>query len=481
MTGAALSPAPPQAPAPAPAGAGFTALVRSEWLKLRSVPSWAATLVGAVVLTVLVAGLSAGASSNTSVGDAPPGASGPSASPDTLDEGHTLYRPLAGDGTVTARVASQDASHPWAKAGVVIRAGAERGAPYAALVTTPGHGVRLLWGYGDDEAGSEGEAPRWLRLTRAGDTVTGEESANGRDWQRVGTVELDGLPRTVQAGVLVASPSDVDVQRQFGGESIDERPTRGEATFDHVSVEDGEGPVESEWAERDASIVPGDGGSSTGDGSVTVSGSGDLGRAEFGDDTTYMTLQAVILGLPMVVVVAVLFVTSEYRRRMIRTTFAASPARGRVLAAKAVVVGGAGLVVGAVSGVGMILVSRQPAGVASPSLSDPTVLRAVAGTGLLLGLVALLALGAGTLLRHSAGAITGVVLLLVLPQLGAGALPLSAAMWLQRLTPAAGFAVQRTTDRYDAAIGPWAGLAVLGLYTAVALGLALSRLRRRDA
>ena len=45
-------------------------------------------------------------------------------------------------------------------------------------------------------------------------------------------------------------------------------------------------------------------------------------------------------------VVAALFVTAEYRRGLIRLTFAATPARGRVLAAKSVVVAIAGFVAG---------------------------------------------------------------------------------------------------------------------------------------
>ena len=69
----------------------------------------------------------------------------------------------------------------------------------------------------------------------------------------------------------------------------------------------------------------------------------------------------------------------------------------------------------------------------------------------------------------------------------------AAADWLLRLTPAAAFAVQQTlvqypqvTNTYTAAYGyyplpPWAGLAVLCAWAALALGLAVFLLRRRDA
>jgi len=467
----------------------FLPLVWAEWTKLRTVPRWAGALVAAVVVTVLLGLLSATASTDRQVGGGPAGGpaapSGPSTSPDTVDESHLVHRALDGDGRITARVTSQTDSHGWAKAGLIVRASTDRGAPYAAVLVTPDHGVRMQWGYRHDESGGGGPAPRWLRLTREGDTITGEESADGEEWRRVGSVELDGLPHTAVAGMFVSSPSRVEVERQFGSESIDEVSTQGAATFDAVAFEDEDGAVgdadESGWEDHDASLLPEDGGSTWAGDAVTITGSGDIGRAAFADDVVFDSLQNVVVGLLVVVAVSVLFVTSEYRRGMIRTTFAASPRRSRVLAAKAVVLAAAAFAVGMAAAVGVVLIADPPGSRPDPSLTDATVLRAVVGTGLLSALVALLALGAGTLLRRSAGAITGVVLLLVLPQVVAGALPLSAAMWLQRVTPAAGFAVQATIRRYDTALGPVAGLAVLAAYAAVAMGLALVRVRRRDA
>jgi hypothetical protein len=91
--------------------------------------------------------------------------------------------------------------------------------------------------------------------------------------------------------------------------------------------------------------------------------------------------------------------------------------------------------------------------------------------------------------------VTTVVVTLVLPLLLAftGVLPGSAARWLFRLTPAAGFAIQQSIPHYPQVaadytpaqgfypLPPWGGLAVLGGYAALALGLAAYRLRRLDA
>jgi uncharacterized membrane protein len=71
-------------------------------------------------------------------------------------------------------------------------------------------------------------------------------------------------------------------------------------------------------------------------------------------------------------------------------------------------------------------------------------------------------------------------------------LPSGAGGWLLRLTPAAGFAIQQSSPAYSQVassylppdyypLAPWAGFAVLCGYAALALGLAVFLLRRRDA
>ena len=99
----------------------------------------------------------------------------------------------------------------------------------------------------------------------------------------------------------------------------------------------------------------------------------------------------------------------------------------------------------------------------------------------ILALVAVLSLAVATIVRHTAVAIPLVILPLLVPSIVSTGLPLSVATWLTRLTPASGFAVQQTIERYDTAIAPLVGLGVLAAYAAVALGVATMLLRRRDA
>lgn len=459
---------------------GFDRLLLAEWTKLRSVPRWGLTMLAAIVLTVLVALLVAAGSGSEDVG----GAGGSQSVKPFRDAGHLVHRPLAGDGSLVARVATQASSHQEAKAGLILRESTRPGSPYAAVMVTPGRGVRLQSDFTTDVAGSAGTAPRWLKLTRSGDSVTGYESADGAAWSRVGTVRLDELPQRVEVGLFVASPNAIKINRQFGSESIDERPTDGKATFERVSLEPAQPQQSVPWRDHDGSSTNGKGGSSRAGDTFTVTGSGDIGPYELGEDVTKTTLSGVLIGLTAIVALAVLFITSEYKRGTIWMTFAACPRRGRVLAAKSVVIGAVTFVAGLVAAFGAILLAqpilrsndKTPA-----SLTEGPVLRAVVGTAALLAVIAIFSLAVATILRRSAAAITVVLMLLLIPYILATGLPLSASLWLGRLTPAAGFAIQETMERYDTAIGPWAGFGVLCGYTAITLAIAFWLLRRRDA
>src|SRR6202042_364132 len=72
-----------------------------------------------------------------------------------------------------------------------------------------------------------------------GDTITGYDSADGTHWTQVGTVQLTGLPSTVQAGLFATSPGYTVTQNSFGGSSNSGGPAQATGGFDHVSVAGG--------------------------------------------------------------------------------------------------------------------------------------------------------------------------------------------------------------------------------------------------
>jgi ABC-type transport system involved in multi-copper enzyme maturation permease subunit len=189
-----------------------------------------------------------------------------------------------------------------------------------------------------------------------------------------------------------------------------------------------------------------------------------------------------------------LFITSEYRRGLIRTTLTASPRRGRVLAAKGVVIGSVSFVAASIATVIAEAVSRH---VLSANgnyvfpLSAHTEVRVILGTGLLFAVAAIGVLALATVLRRSAGAVVTGIVLFVLPFILSHPLS-SGADWLMRITPAAAFAIQGTLPRFAQVsnaytmsngyypLGPWVGLAVLCAWTSVAFGAAVWFIRRRD-
>src|SRR5262249_57859749 len=142
-------------------------------------------------------------------------------------------------------------------------------------------------------------------------------------------------------------------------------------------------------------------------------------------DTARLSLSGVYLGQLAVVAVGALAVTGEYDTMMIRSTLGAAPRRLTVLAAKLAVVTtvvlGCGLVtvLGALAaGRGILLRHGFTAanGYLPLSLAAEPVRRAYPGTVLYLALVAVLSLGVGAALRHTAGTVSAVVgLLYVLP------------------------------------------------------------------
>jgi ABC-type transport system involved in multi-copper enzyme maturation permease subunit len=189
--------------------------------------------------------------------------------------------------------------------------------------------------------------------------------------------------------------------------------------------------------------------------------------------------------------------TSEYRRGLIRLSLAASPRRGRVLAAKAVVLGGVAFAVGlvaAVIAVPAVAAVEHSKGMYVFYASGQAQARMVVGTAALLAVSAVFALAIATIVRRGAVAVAAVIVAIILPYLLAVAsvLPAGAAEWLARVTPAAAFAVQQTATAWPQVtaiytptngyfpLSPWLGLAVLCLYAAAAYAVAHRLLRRRD-
>ena len=202
-----------------------------------------------------------------------------------------------------------------------------------------------------------------------------------------------------------------------------------------------------------------------------------------GFDAVGVSLAGVQVAQLAVGVLGVMVITNEYANGLIRTTFAAVPRRTPVLRGKAGVLAIAifALTLPAVFGAfftGQSVLSAEHLDV---SLAEPGVARAVVGAALYLVVVALLGLGLGAIVRHTAGGVAAMFAVLLGPQMLTGFLPAGLADDLYPWLPSpAGLAI--TTARPDSALlSPWTGFAVFLLYATAVLALGAWRLRRRDA
>ena len=192
----------------------------------------------------------------------------------------------------------------------------------------------------------------------------------------------------------------------------------------------------------------------------------------------FIALSCLQLAQLFIATLAALSITSEYSNGTIISSLQAVPVRTRLLGAKAAVLGALGFVSGVLLVGAGTLVAAPAAGIYG-SFSAGELLLAMTGGGVYLGLLAVMMLGIGALLRSTAGTITSAfVLLFGLPQI----LPLFTLDWMRTVVgylPTTAGQVLGT-----GALEPYgAGTAVVVLlvWAGVLLGAGIWAFTRRDA
>ncbi|WP_327691756.1 MULTISPECIES: ABC transporter permease [unclassified Streptomyces] len=133
-----------------------------------------------------------------------------------------------------------------------------------------------------------------------------------------------------------------------------------------------------------------------------------------GDNPLSFGVFGLLLGSMCIITLGVLTTASEYGTGMIRTTMTACPSRGRVLAAKAIVFFSVAFTVTFVS---VLLVALADVGMldGAEKPSGGEWLKGTLGISLYIALLGLLSLVVGSIIRHSAGAITLMIGLVLAP------------------------------------------------------------------
>jgi fibronectin type 3 domain-containing protein len=130
----------------------------------------------------------------------------------TTEGFHLVYVPMAGDGTLTAKISSQTGSNTSSRAGIVLRdsflQNAEMGAMLLQKSSSTKYTANFQYCGGDGgsvtTSGGPGNLtePYWVRLVRTDLTITGSISPDGVTWTQVGSYSYSALPYVCYAGLM---------------------------------------------------------------------------------------------------------------------------------------------------------------------------------------------------------------------------------------------------------------------------------------
>src|ERR1700678_4405484 len=244
-----------------------------------------------------------------------------------------------------------------------------------------------------------------------------------------------------------------------------------------------------------------------------------------GFDATQNSLGAFFeIGQLIIAVLGAMVITAEYSTGMIRTSLTAQPRRGVVYAAKAIVFTTVTLVISLITSfiaffLGQALLGhgvsaslfhtvkihtgvigciskggpRGGGGPACPQgsmkfigttvITPGTVLAAIIGTALFVTIVALIAFGVGSIVRHTAGAIAIVIALMFIVPILEQTLPNDWRWDIMRFLPdAATRVISVTVGGTNIHLwSAWPQLGVTALWAAVLVGIGAYLFRKRDA
>ena len=197
------------------------------------------------------------------------------------------------------------------------------------------------------------------------------------------------------------------------------------------------------------------------------------------DPTACSLFGVVFVGAVLLAALGVRAVTAEYVTGMIRSTFSATPTRRLVLAAKAAVTAAFVFPVALLTTVVSFVVGQRvfTDKHLDVSFAHPGVLQAVVFGAVAVSLIAVIGVGIGGLIRHTAAATTTLVLVIV----GGVTIGQLLPAGLRQYVPGTALQAAVTVNHSTGLLKPGAAVVVLGVYAAIALAAASIRAAHRDA
>ncbi|CAM2976481.1 Integral membrane protein [Prescottella defluvii] len=205
------------------------------------------------------------------------------------------------------------------------------------------------------------------------------------------------------------------------------------------------------------------------------------GDTSFGEFSVSLTQAgAAQFGAMLVMIMSALAVTTEYRFGVIRTTFQAIPNRTQVIGGKALLLAIVAAVLGLVIALLSFVVGQATSGV-SLSMGSGDNARELFGIPIYFALLAVLAVGVGTLIRQSAGAISLLLLWPLVIESLATIIP-KVGKYVGEFGPFNNVSYFLGSGaNFDFHWGPWGGLLYFAAFVAIVFGAALFAVNKRDA
>ena len=128
----------------------------------------------------------------------------------TADSFRFVHTPLVGDGTVTARLRSQETGKTASKLGVMMRAGTAANAAHAHLGWRGDDRMEVVrratvGGTSTSTLSAAGVRAEWVRIRRLGDTFTPATSVDGVTWTPLGAAQILVMPASIPVGLALTS------------------------------------------------------------------------------------------------------------------------------------------------------------------------------------------------------------------------------------------------------------------------------------
>lgn len=143
------------------------------------------------------------------------------------------YVPLTGDGSITARVTGIEDTNANAKVGVIMRESTASNSKNAFMMLKPGSAAfqyRTSTGGTTAQTTASAVAPYWVRLSRSGNSITAQISADGVAWSTVGTQSVS-MTSQILVGLAVTSHNNSHYDQV------------NDATFDNLTLTGAIGPT----------------------------------------------------------------------------------------------------------------------------------------------------------------------------------------------------------------------------------------------